>query len=595
MGLGGADEDVQQGRRKRPRSHPARRVPPGGDRRGEERDDERADESSDGPYDEAYDESYDGAYDGPSDDGLAPAHPEEAADRPRPGRGDRPRRPGQGGRPARPTSGRRPPGRPAPRFARPMTAKTVLGWTLLSALVPGAAHLRAGRRRTGYILLGLFAALIIGGGAYAVQFRGHLGGAVAESTLNTLMIAFGVLAVAWFAVVVMSYVALNPNRLPQSGQVVTGVVVGVLCVAVMAPFAVTAKYVKTANDTLGAIFPSTDDGSSVAPIKAEDPWAGRKRVNFLLIGGDAAGNREGVRTDSMTVASVNIGSGNTVLFSLPRNLQFARFTPGTKMAHLFPQGYNAEGQGLLNSVYYYFANSPQLGVKPIDGLKDIIGNTLGLHIDYYAMVDMFGFAAMIDAIGGLKIRVERDIKWGGHFGTAGTIKAGYRVLNGEEVLWYGRSRVDSDDFSRMARQRCVIGALTQQASPAVVLQNFDKIAAAARHLFKTDIPRPLLEHLVTLGLKVKSAKITSLQFVPPTIWPGAADWVKIRQMTRQAIRESVAGPLTAGVTASPNVVASGSGVAPSPSLSNDPTRNKPSQTPTPNDKAAKTLSELCGF
>jgi LCP family protein required for cell wall assembly len=372
-------------------------------------------------------------------------------------------------------------------------------------------------------------------------------------------------------------------------------VVGVLCVSARAPFALTATTLKTANDLLGDVFQESSDGHGAVPIKAEDPWAGRKRVNFLLIGGDAAGNRTGVRTDSMTVASVNIGSGNTVLFSLPRNLQFARFTPGTKMAQLFPQGYNAEGQGLLNSVYYYFANSPQLGVRPIDALKDIIGNTLGLKIDYYAMVDMFGFAALVDAIGGLKIRVERDVKWGGHFGTAGTIKAGYRVLKGEEVLWYGRSRVDSDDFSRMARQRCVIGALAQQASPAVVLQNFNKIAAAARHLFKTDIPRDLLEHLVPLGLKVKGAKITSLQFVPPTIWPGAADWTKIRQLTRLAIRESVAGPLTAGVSATPNVASSGSGVTPSPLVSASPTRLKPTQTPTPNNKAAKTLSELCGF
>ncbi len=81
------------------------------------------------------------------------------------------------------------------------------------------------------------------------------------------------------------------------------------------------------------------------------------------------------------------------------------------------------------------------------------------------MVDMYGFAALVDAIGGLEINVQTDIKYGGVYGTAGTIPAGKRVLNGEQVLWYGRSRVGSDDFSRMGRQRCVIGALAQQASP----------------------------------------------------------------------------------------------------------------------------------
>lgn len=241
-------------------------------------------------------------------------------------------------------------------------------------------------------------------------------------------------------------------------------------------------------------------------------------------------------------------------------------------------------------------------------LKDAIGYTLGLHIDYYAMVDMYGFAALIDAVGGLKIRVQQDIKWGGKFGTAGTIKAGYRTLNGEEVLWYGRSRVDSDDFSRMARQRCVIGALAQQVTPATVLANFNKIASAARHLFRTDIPRDLLEHLVPLGMKVRNAKITSLQFVPPLIYTGNPDWVKIRKLTREAIRESMAERGTVAATASP-MTSAGSAASATPSGSHSPSASpspspsrtpvvagaSPRATPTTNDKAAKNLSELCGF
>ncbi|WP_204011134.1 LCP family protein [Sphaerimonospora thailandensis] len=511
---------------------------------------------------------------------------------PDPRQGSRSRGPGQG------------PAARGPRYARPLTTASLIGWTALSALVPGAAHLRAGRRRLGFGLLAAFGVVLVAIVLYGLRFTGDAGAVIRSSTLTTIMIGSGVCALAWFTLMVLSYVTLRPRRLSQNGQIVSGIVAGVLSVSVMAPFALTASAVKAVGETLDAITaPSDGSGPTPVPIRAEDPWNGRKRINFLLIGGDAAGNRESVRTDSMTVASVNLATGNTVLFSLPRNLQYVRFPPSSPLHKQFPDGFTAE-QGLLNAVWYYADNNPQvMGGKNrgAQALKDAIGYTLGLKIDYYAMVDMFGFARLIDAMGGLRMRVERDIKWGGHFGTAGTIKAGYRRLTGEEVLWYGRSRVDSDDFSRMSRQRCVIGALAQQANPATVLTNFTKIAGATRHMFRTDIPRDLLEHLVPLGLKAKDAKITSLQFVPPLVWPGNPNWDKIRALTLKAIRESMTDRRTVAAKASPSGVPATAGAAtPQVSANPSPSRSRlitqPTRTPTPNDdREAKGLDELCGF
>ncbi len=486
-----------------------------------------------------------------------------------------------------------------PQFGRPLTTGGVIAWTALSAIVPGAAHLRSGRRKMGYIFLGTFGVALIAAVVLGVQILGNLGSAVRESTLTAVMTGSATLALAWFALILMSYISLTPDRLPQRGQIISGVVVGALCVGVMAPFAYAANFANQTQSLL-ANFPSDHDGSNpqAVPIKAEDPWGGKKRVNFLLIGGDAAGNRTGVRTDSMQVASVNVQTGNTVLFALPRNLQHVHFSKNSPLNKQFPSGFRAElpNGGLLNEVWQYAEDYPNLGVRGPAALKDAISTTLGLHVDYYAMVDMYGFAALVDAIGGLEINVQTDIKYGGVYGTAGTIKAGKRVLNGEQVLWYGRSRVGSDDFSRMGRQRCVIGALAQQASPQTVLLNFNKIVAAAKRLFRTDIPRPLLEHLVNLGLKVKDAKITSTQFVPPQIWPGSADWDKIKRMVATAIRKSngAAAPVQAGVTASPSGPdPAASGPDPNPT----PTAAKPTLTPTPNSQATedKSLAELCGF
>ncbi|MFI6817859.1 LCP family protein [Nonomuraea sp. NPDC050328] len=500
-----------------------------------------------------------------------------------------------------------------PRFAQPITLGSILGWTALSALVPGLAHLRAGHRRTGFALLGVFGVLLVTGLIFGLtRTKQNLGALATTGNLLALTIGAAVLALAWFALVLSSYISLGPNRLDGRGQIVSGVLIGLLCVAVMAPFAMVANTAVTFKSTVEAIFKpgGSGDPDLVPAVKnpETDPWNGKERVNFLLIGGDAAGNREGVRTDSMTVASISVKTGNTVMFSLPRNLQHVHFPPTSPLAKHFPNGFMADlpNGGLLNEVWQYGNDHPEIMGGPHRGpraLMDAISHTLGLKIDYYALINMYGFAALVDAIGGLQIRVDKDIKFGGLYGTAGTIKAGTRRLTGEEALWYGRSRVGSDDFSRMSRQRCVIGAFAKQATPDVILTKFNRIAAAAKRMAETNMPQELLPAITQLALKVKGAKITSLQFVPPEFWPGSADWAKIRLAAARAVRDSAKPARQQLAAGAPSTTPNPTGATPPASASASasatgtrPGQASPSQTPTRNDnKAAKSLDELCGL
>ncbi|WP_344746739.1 hypothetical protein [Streptosporangium vulgare] len=143
----------------------------------------------------------------------------------------------------------------------------------------------------------------------------------------------------------------------------SGVAVGVLCVSVMAPFALTASTVLTGKETANAIFESTSSNPTAVPVKHEDPWGGASGVNFLLVGGDGAGNREGVRTDSMTMASVHVETGNTAMFSLPpqpparplpaQHRASARGSPTASCA-------SCPTAALLNEVWQYAEDHPEL-------------------------------------------------------------------------------------------------------------------------------------------------------------------------------------------------------------------------------------------
>jgi polyisoprenyl-teichoic acid--peptidoglycan teichoic acid transferase len=478
----------------------------------------------------------------------------------------------------------------------PVSAGGVLGWLVLGALAPGAAHLRAGWRKTGLTLISVYAAgLLTLLGVWLANDFGDLAGSLTQnSQLIAVIVIAGVLGLAWFALIVHSFVVLRPGRLPQSGQIITGTLAGLLAVVVMVPFGALGQTAWTSNQTLDDIFKeSSDDGESpAAQPKPEDPWAGRQRVNILLLGGDADDHRVGVRTDSMNVASIDVKTGNTVLFSLPRNLENARFRPGTPMAQRFPNGFRLPpdpGGGrsdLLNSVWEYSDAHPEIfGGKQRQGpkvLMDTIGYTLGLKVDWYALVNMWGFARLIDAIGGVTLTVETDVVFGKY--NEGLVKAGTRRLKGADAMWYARSRTNSDDYTRMRRQRCVLGALLTQADPATVLTRFNKIALATKELIRTDIPRSMLTQLVPLALKVKSAKVTSVQFVPPLINTGYPDWEKIRTVAAKAVRDSA--------TPKPAIAATSS-AAPTTSTSPSP-RKTPKKTPQQQSQnPAKGLTEGC--
>ncbi|MEO3869264.1 LCP family protein [Nonomuraea sp. B12E4] len=469
-----------------------------------------------------------------------------------------------------------------------------MGWLVLAAVAPGAAHLRAGWRRTGLILICCYAAGLLALLAAILTTDNLVGSLTEDSLLTVIVVAAAVLGVAWFALVVHSFVVLRPGRLPQQGQILTGTLAGLLAVVAVVPFGVVAQVVSTYQATLNGIFqetPAEGEPTPVAQDKPEDPWAGRQRVNILLLGGDADDNRIGVRTDSMNLASVDVKTGNTVLFSLPRNLEDVRFRPGTPMAQRFPQGFRLPadpGGGrsdLLNSVWEYADAHPEIfGGKQHQGpkvLMDTIGFTLGVKVDWYALVNMWGFARLIDAIGGITLTVEQDVVFGKY--NEGLVKAGTRKLKGADAMWYARSRTFSDDYTRMRRQRCVLGAILNQADPATVLTRFSKIALATKELIRTDIPRSMLAQLVPLALKVKDAKVTSVQFVPPLINTGYPDWVKIRNVAAKALRDSARSNPAVAATASA-----------SPTASPKKSPKQPTKQPGQDNNPAKGLTEGCG-
>ncbi|MFI6291550.1 LCP family protein [Nonomuraea sp. NPDC050790] len=482
----------------------------------------------------------------------------------------------------------------------------MIGWTLLSVLVPGAAHLRAGRRRTGFVILALYVLLLAALTTVVLVNGKQLAGlALDPSWLTGLIIGCVAGGLAWPAVVIASYVVMRPGSLPRRAQAATGVVAGVLAVVVAAPFTWVAATARTSDDAIREVFKET----ASKPIDPKDPFDGRRRINIALLGGDGAASRQGVgiRTDSINVVSIDVKTGDSVLFSLPREMENAPFPPGSPMARRFPPPKNfwlppGQGRGsadLLNGVWAYAEGHPEVTgtarTRAGDALKGALGQILGLKVDYYMMVNMWGVARLIDALGGVTIKVERDICYGVGRSDGGVVKAGTHKLTGEQALWYGRARdhpgstcAGGDNSTRMKRQQCVMNAMLSQLQPANVLLKFNALARAAKSTFVTDIPRDLLGELVPLADKVKSGRVTTMSFVPPAYNPAYPDFPRIRRAVRTATEgRTPAKPTPSGTqtgTSSPSATATPPPGAPSaattsPSGTPQATTTIPSGTP----------------
>ena len=493
-------------------------------------------------------------------------------------------------------------------------------FTVLGTLVPGLGLLLARRRIIGGVILAVFlTALVVLGLWVARDPAGAASLVVRPAMLNTLSTVLVVVGVVWVGVVVATYLALRGSTTGLQ-RLLGGVLVGVLAFAVAAPMAVGARYSLDQASLVDNVFKSQDDTKSATrpslnPTQpngqpAPDPWETKPRLNILLLGGDAGKGRTGTRTDTIILASIDTRTGNTTMFSLPRNTAKMPFPKNSPLYRYYPDGfYNGDSQDaehFLNSMYDNVpSNVPKDVLGPTDNLgadalKLSVGEALGLQVDYYVMVNLRGFETLVNALGGVTVNVNSYVPIGGvseedrNIPPDGYIEPGpNKHLDGQLALWFARGRYGSDDFARMGRQRCVINAIIQQANPANMLARYEQIAKAGKQIVITDIPQEVLPLLVELSLRVKDGQVRSVLFERGTanFRSFDPDFPEMRKRVKQAIEENDRTASTAKPSQSaPN--------APSPS----PTAKKkkpaaPSTSPATPRATPKSdpLTDTCAF
>lgn len=407
---------------------------------------------------------------------------------------------------------------------------------VMTVVVPGSAQIAAGNRRVGRIALRVWLALV------AVTALGLLVALLSRPLFLSLVLDQRILflgrwvmtaaAIGWVVLLLDAWRLGMPLRLPQRRRLAITAVNGVLCFVVAGSLLFAANVLAAQNHLIGTVFASEEVAD-----------ASDGRYNVLLLGGDSGAGREGMRPDSINVASVDAETGRTVIVSLPRNLQRVPFPEGTVMHDQFPDGFLSEDEDegyYLNGVSTWANDHAELFGEIADpGLlatTQAVEEITGLTISYHASINMEGFSRLIDAVGGVTVDVkQRTPKSGINEKTRGWIEVGEQELSGDEALWYARSRKADNDFARMGRQKCVMNAMLSQLSPQKVLLNVQDIAESSAALLSTDIPASELDQFAGLALEARKNPISTVSIVPPAVDTTDPDFDVVRQMVNDAI------------------------------------------------------------
>lgn len=244
-----------------------------------------------------------------------------------------------------------------------------------------------------------------------------------------------------------------------------------------------------------------DDSPSMYVSEVQKPpeyeipeWEGKERVNILLLGGDGRTEGDHGRSDTILVASIDPVTKQADLFSILRD------------TYVDIPGY---GKGKINAAYAY--GGPKLAMNTVSDFTN-------LPIHYYFYIDLDSFIALVDAIGGIELEVEKDMKYRDSYDKQELqidLKKGLQHLDGNKALQYVRFRYDAmSDYARTERQRKFLQAVAskmQSASSIAQLPNIlDKIAP----YIETDMELGQMIKLAVLGYKIKGNEINSVQLPP---------------------------------------------------------------------------------
>ncbi|WP_418606707.1 LCP family protein [Georgenia sp. SUBG003] len=211
---------------------------------------------------------------------------------------------------------------------------------------------------------------------------------------------------------------------------------------------------------------SATAGGEPEPI---DQKAGQP-INLLVMGSDvragdsdvdgagAAGEVQGMRSDTTMIAHISADRSRVEVLSIPRD------TLVDVPACTLPDGSTTtpHEDAMFNSAFQTGGQTGDVGAAAACTIRTVQDLT-GIVIDDFVVVDFAGFKNVVDALDGVPLYFDKPID--DPYAQL-RVAAGCQVLDGTEALGVARARKtvgDGSDISRIGRQQELVAAIAREA------------------------------------------------------------------------------------------------------------------------------------
>lgn len=197
---------------------------------------------------------------------------------------------------------------------------------------------------------------------------------------------------------------------------------------------------------------------------------GPRKQNILLLGVDSNGADAdlwvGTRTDTIVLVNIDPRSKTLNAISIPRDSKV--FLPKNM------------GVQKINAAH---------AIGGIDMTIKTIEDTLGVHVDRYIMVHDDAVRKIVEALGGVDIYVEKNMRYHDYAGKLHIdLQKGQQHLDADQVVGYLRFRHDAmGDIGRTQRQQWFLRGLLQDMQKPQTIAKIPQILSVAKKYVKTDM------------------------------------------------------------------------------------------------------------
>ncbi len=225
--------------------------------------------------------------------------------------------------------------------------------------------------------------------------------------------------------------------------------------------------------------------------KAEFSWPfGLKRQNILILGVDASENPDdlwtGTRTDTIILVNIDPKTKSINAISIPRDSKV----------------YLPEGHGVqkINSAH---------AIGGVGMTIETVEKTLGVRIDRYIMVHDAAVKAIVEALGGIDVYVEKPMHYHDYSGHLHIdLSKGLHRLSPTEAVGYLRFRHDAlGDIGRTQRQQWFLRGLLDELKKPETIAKLPDIISVANKYIKTNMSVYELSQYAGLAKHIDMDKI----------------------------------------------------------------------------------------